>query len=78
MYQIYPASFKDSTGSGTGDLKGIISEVDYLKSLGVDIIWLSPIFESPQIDMVGNLHAPKTLPHRPTADLSQPPPDTVF
>lgn len=51
VYQIYPASFKDSTGSGVGDLKGIISKVDYLKSLGVDIIWLSPIFESPQIDM---------------------------
>jgi glycosidase len=52
VYQVYPASFKDSTGSGTGDLKGIISEVDYLKNLGVDIVWLSPIFESPQIDMV--------------------------
>ena len=52
VYQIYPASFKDSTGSGVGDLKGIISKVDYLKSLGVDIIWLSPISESPQIDMV--------------------------
>lgn len=52
VYQIYPASFKDSTGSGTGDLKGIISELDYLKLLGVDIVWLSPIFESPQIDMV--------------------------
>jgi glycosidase len=51
VYQVYPASFKDSTGSGTGDLKGIISEVDYLKNLGVDIVWLSPIFESPQIDM---------------------------
>lgn len=52
VYQIYPASFKDSTGSGTGDLKGIISKTDYLQSLGVDIIWLSPIFESPQVDMV--------------------------
>lgn len=51
VYQIYPASFQDSTGSGTGDLKGIISRVDYLKNLGVDIVWLSPIFESPQIDM---------------------------
>ena len=51
VYQIYPASFKDSTGSGVGDLKGIISKVDYLKALGVDIVWLSPIFESPQIDM---------------------------
>jgi hypothetical protein len=52
VYQVYPASFQDSTGSGTGDLKGIISRVDYLKDLGVDIVWLSPIFESPQIDMV--------------------------
>lgn len=78
VYQIYPASFKDSTGSGTGDLKGIISEVDYLKSLGVDIVWLSPIFESPQIDMVGNLHAPKILPHKSMIGLPQPPPDTVL
>lgn len=52
MYQIYPASFQDTTGSGTGDLKGIISRVDYLKDLGADIVWLSPIFESPQKDMV--------------------------
>lgn len=55
VYQIYPASFKDSTGSGVGDLNGIISEVDYLKNLGVDIVWLSPIFESPQIDMVRDI-----------------------
>jgi 1,4-alpha-glucan branching enzyme len=54
VYQIYPASFQDSTGSGVGDLKGIISRVDYLKDLGVDIVWLSPIFESPQIDMVSS------------------------
>lgn len=52
MYQIYPASFQDTTGSGTGDIKGIISRVDHLKGLGVDIVWLSPIFESPQKDMV--------------------------
>ncbi|KAM0656603.1 hypothetical protein ACHAPH_007623 [Verticillium nonalfalfae] len=51
VYQIYPASFQDSTGSGVGDLKGITSRVDYMKALGVDIVWLSPIFESPQIDM---------------------------
>ncbi|TWU78414.1 hypothetical protein ED733_008801 [Metarhizium rileyi] len=51
VYQVYPASFQDSTGSGVGDLKGIISRVDYLKSLGVDIVWLSPIFKSPQHDM---------------------------
>ncbi|KAL2685073.1 hypothetical protein Neosp_006168 [[Neocosmospora] mangrovei] len=51
VYQIYPASFQDSTGTGVGDLKGIISRVDYLKNLGVDIVWLSPIFKSPQVDM---------------------------
>ncbi|KAJ3524783.1 hypothetical protein NM208_g11915 [Fusarium decemcellulare] len=51
VYQVYPASFQDSTGTGVGDLKGIISRVDYLKNLGVDIVWLSPIFKSPQIDM---------------------------
>ncbi|KAK2600227.1 hypothetical protein QQS21_005023 [Conoideocrella luteorostrata] len=51
VYQVYPASFQDSTGSGVGDLKGIISRVDYLKDLGVDIVWLSPIFQSPQHDM---------------------------
>ncbi|RSM16299.1 hypothetical protein CEP52_000334 [Fusarium oligoseptatum] len=51
VYQIYPASFQDSTGTGVGDLKGIISRVDYLKNLGVDILWLSPIFKSPQVDM---------------------------
>ena len=52
VYQIYPPSFKDTTGSGSGDIRGIISKVDYLKSLGVDTVWLSPIFQSPQIDMV--------------------------
>jgi glycosidase len=51
VYQIYPASFCDSTGNGVGDLPGIISKMDYIKSLGVDIVWLSPIFASPQIDM---------------------------
>lgn len=43
--QIYPASFKDGNGDGLGDISGIISKVDYLKSLGVDIIWVSPMFE---------------------------------
>ncbi|CAK7266751.1 hypothetical protein SEPCBS119000_002190 [Sporothrix epigloea] len=50
-YQIYPASFKDSNGDGLGDIAGILSKVDYLKDLGVDIVWVSPMFESPQIDM---------------------------
>lgn len=49
-YQIYPKSFCDSNGDGIGDLKGIISKLDYLKELGVDIIWLSPIYCSPMID----------------------------
>lgn len=47
-YQIYPASFKDSNNDGIGDLKGIISKLDYLRDLGVDIIWVSPHFASPQ------------------------------
>lgn len=51
FYQVYPASFKDSNGDGWGDLPGLISEVDYLHDLGVDVVWVSPIFESPQKDM---------------------------
>ena len=49
-YQIYPKSFMDSNGDGIGDLRGIISKLDYLKKLGVDIIWLSPIYKSPFVD----------------------------
>lgn len=51
VYQIYPASFQDSNGDGVGDIKGIISRLDYIKSLGVDIVWLNPFFDSPQVDM---------------------------
>jgi oligo-1,6-glucosidase len=51
FYQVYPASFKDSNGDGWGDLPGLISKIDYLHELGVDVIWVSPIFESPQKDM---------------------------
>ncbi len=51
FYQIYPRSFKDSNGDGIGDLQGIISKLDYIKSLHVDDIWLSPIYKSPMIDM---------------------------
>ena len=51
VYQIWPASYKDSNGDGFGDLQGIISELDYVKSLGVDVIWLSPMYDSPQDDM---------------------------
>lgn len=49
-YQVYPKSFCDSNGDGIGDLKGIISKLDYLKDLGVDIIWLSPCYVSPLAD----------------------------
>jgi oligo-1,6-glucosidase len=50
VYQIYPRSFKDSDGDGVGDLKGIISRLDYIKSLGVDVVWLNPIYSSPNDD----------------------------
>ena len=49
-YQIYPKSFCDSNGDGIGDIPGILSKLDYLKALGVDIIWLSPIYKSPFVD----------------------------
>ena len=50
FYQIYPKSFQDTTGTGVGDLKGIISRLDYLEKLGIDGIWLSPVCASPQVD----------------------------
>jgi oligo-1,6-glucosidase len=50
VYQIYPRSFKDSNGDGIGDLKGITSKLDYLKGLGVDVVWLSPMYDSPNAD----------------------------
>ena len=49
-YQIYPKSFLDTNGDGIGDLRGIISKLDYLKKLGIDIIWLSPVYKSPFVD----------------------------
>ena len=49
-YQIYPKSFQDTTGSGVGDLQGIIRRLDYLQTLGIDVIWLSPVCASPQVD----------------------------
>ena len=49
-YQIYPKSFLDTNGDGIGDLRGIISKLDYLKQLGIDMIWLSPVYQSPFID----------------------------
>ncbi len=50
VYQIYPRSYKDTTGNGIGDLQGIIEKLDYIASLGVDIIWLNPIYDSPNDD----------------------------
>jgi oligo-1,6-glucosidase len=50
FYQIYPRSFKDNNGDGIGDLQGIISKLDYIKELGIDAIWLSPIYDSPNDD----------------------------
>ncbi|WP_340202069.1 alpha,alpha-phosphotrehalase [Ascidiimonas sp. W6] len=50
VYQIYPRSFKDSNDDGIGDLRGIISKIDYLKTLGIDIVWLSPHYDSPNAD----------------------------
>ncbi|EGV62471.1 alpha-D-glucosidase (maltase) (alpha-amylase) (MALT) (MAZS) [Yamadazyma tenuis] len=51
IYQVWPASFKDSNGDGIGDIPGIVSKLDHIKNLGADIIWLSPMYDSPQNDM---------------------------
>ncbi|WP_277750289.1 alpha,alpha-phosphotrehalase [Halobacillus litoralis] len=50
VYQIYPKSFNDTTGSGVGDIQGIIEKLDYLNELGVDVLWLTPMYKSPQND----------------------------
>ncbi len=50
IYQIYPRSFQDSNGDGIGDLKGIVQRLDYLEELGIDAVWLSPVYQSPQDD----------------------------
>lgn len=50
VYQIYPRSFKDSNGDGIGDLQGVIQKLDYLKDLGVDVLWLCPVYDSPNAD----------------------------
>jgi 1,4-alpha-glucan branching enzyme len=51
VYQIYPASFNDSNGDGIGDIPGVIEKLDYFKRLNVDIVWLCPVYPSPQVDM---------------------------
>ncbi|PVH86004.1 glycoside hydrolase family 13 protein [Cadophora sp. DSE1049] len=64
VYQIYPSSFKDSNGDGLGDIPGITSKLDYIKALGIDIVWVCPIYKSPQVDMgydisdYKDIHAP--------------------
>ena len=50
IYQIYPRSFKDSNSDGMGDIKGIIEKLDYLKDLGINCVWLSPVYQSPMDD----------------------------
>ena len=50
VYQIYPRSFMDSNGDGIGDLNGITNKLDYLADLGIDVIWLSPVYQSPNDD----------------------------
>jgi hypothetical protein len=50
VYQVYPRSFNDSNGDGIGDLNGITAKLDYLKQLGIDVVWLSPHFDSPNAD----------------------------
>jgi oligo-1,6-glucosidase len=51
VYQIYPASFNDSNDDGIGDIPGIVQKLDYIQSLGVEVIWVCPMYASPQIDM---------------------------
>ena len=77
VYQIYPRSFCDSNGDGVGDLRGIISKLDYLKELGADVVWLSPIYRSPMDDMGYDISdyrdiAPSTAPWMTSARCSGP------
>ena len=58
VYQIYPISFFDSNADGLGDLNGITSKLDYLRDLGVDVLWLSPIYPSPMADMGYDMYVP--------------------
>ncbi|OBT88582.1 hypothetical protein VE02_03987 [Pseudogymnoascus sp. 03VT05] len=68
IYQIYPSSFCDSNGDGVGDLLGITSKIPYLKDLGVDVVWLSPIYKSPQHDMGYDVSDYKSI-HEPFGTL---------
>jgi hypothetical protein len=52
VYQIYPKSFKDTTGNGVGDLRGVIEKLDYLQTIGVDILWLNPIYPSGYVSVI--------------------------
>src|SRR6202451_1990320 len=61
FYEIYPRSFADSNNDGVGDLNGITSKLDYLKQLGVDAIWITPCFPSPQVDFGYDVSASKAI-----------------
>ena len=61
VYQIYPRSFMDSDGDGIGDLQGIVSRLDYVKNLGVDVIWLNPIYDSPNDDNGYDMNSMPTM-----------------
>lgn len=50
IYQVYPSSFQDSDGDGIGDLEGVINRLPYIEKLGVDVIWLNPVYKSPNVD----------------------------
>ncbi len=63
IYQVYPRSFQDSNGDGIGDLPGVLRRLDYIARLGVDCIWLSPIFQSPQADMGYDVSDYKEIDH---------------
>ncbi|KAJ6440565.1 glycoside hydrolase family 13 protein [Purpureocillium lavendulum] len=66
---IYPASFCDANGDGFGDIPGIISKLDYLKALGVDVVWLCPVYKSPQVDMGYDISDYRSI-HRPYGSMN--------
>ena len=67
VYQIYPRSFCDSDGDGIGDLRGIISKLDYLRELGIDVVWLSPVYRSPNARMRASTISTPVRRRRPPA-----------